>query len=282
MGRLVLYYIIIGVLLAGGAFMIFRATPDYGLWPVEYLIPAIFLEGALGLFLLASCMHMGRGTSMLGKNLTSGQVPLWSYILWWPFHTSVRVWLAVYPLVTTKRTNITEIHPGWFVGGWRVWQEEAFKNQQWAAVLDMTCEFPRRLHNVGHYMALPTWDGLSPSPPEISRAVNFLVEHANGPNPLLVHCAYGRGRSVTVLVAALVQAGFHENWHEACAYVKKLRPEVNLFPDCAQALENWEHEFKKSREQKKLPQQEQDNENVQNDKTTRPKRKSRRKADIDE
>ena len=60
------------------------------------------------------------------------------------------------------------------------------------------------------------------NPPEkIEEAATFAVE-ARKKGDVLVHCAHGRGRSTTLMCAALVKAGLFATWEDA--FEKGIKP----------------------------------------------------------
>lgn len=171
-------------------------------------------------------------TPLLGKR-EDGTLPWWSIGLFWPWHLFVRG-LARVNRRLRGGPRYSEVHPGWWVGGW---PDEASPEIDGAAILDLTCELPRRRD--GAYLCVPTWDGTAPTLDGLERAVAWAVERREAGERVLIHCAHGRGRSVTVLVAALVAAGLHPTWQAAYAHVQTVRS-VLLTRDQQALLERWE------------------------------------------
>ena len=97
------------------------------------------------------------------------------------------------------------------------------------AVLDLTCELvvPARLRSRTTYLCLPVLDVTAPSPAQLDRAVAF-VSAEQARHPVYVHCAVGRGRSATVLVAWALADGRAVTVDDAEAYVRAARPVVRL------------------------------------------------------
>jgi protein-tyrosine phosphatase len=54
------------------------------------------------------------------------------------------------------------------------------------------------------YLAIPTLDATSPTPAEITRAVDTILATKGA---AFIHCAFGHGRSATVAAALLVRRG---------------------------------------------------------------------------
>jgi hypothetical protein len=74
------------------------------------------------------------------------------------------------------------------------------RGTHWSAVVDITNELPR-LSDCPRYLNIPSWDGTPPTADQIQAAVQFIKESRG---QTLVHCAHGKGRSVTVVVAFLI------------------------------------------------------------------------------
>lgn len=115
----------------------------------------------------------------------------------------------------------SEVIPGLYVGGWPSARSVTF------AQLDCTCELPRRGQSSA-YVCEPMLDGLPVGLPALSRAVRQVVAWRAAGKTVLVHCAFGHGRSVAVTVAVLVLEGRATSVDEALAMVHALRPGARL------------------------------------------------------
>jgi hypothetical protein len=113
------------------------------------------------------------------------------------------------------------------------------------------------------YLNVACWDGTPPSPTALDVAAAHCAATAAGwaatpaggvagpagvaraqrADPVLVHCAHGRGRSTTVLVAALVKHGCFATWQQAFAHCQAKRPCVKLNAKMRAALADWASEF---------------------------------------
>ena len=196
-----------------------------------------------------------RGMSIIGKNRATGTIPMWSYIIFFPFHIPTMLYTKIHtntfymkqpdkqvrdtkdesPSSSSNRNSTakvkvpvaTEVQPGWWVGGCYGHK----LNKDWAGVIDLTVEFPEKCYERSlFYLSLPTWDGVPCTPEQLEYATNFalnakskkeeqLQQSSDGNNKvvgdILVHCAHGRGRSTTVMCACLVKAGLFKHWEEA-------------------------------------------------------------------
>lgn len=205
-------------------------------WAAMILKYSTVLNGAIACLFKAEV-----GMGMIGKNPENGQIPLWSYILYFPFHFPSILYTRIHA-AKDKRKKVpvpvaSEVQPGWYVGG--MYADELDK--QWGGVIDLTVEFPERCFNsTKSYKLVATWDGVPPSPEKIEEAAAFAVE-ARKKGDVLVHCAHGRGRSTTLMCAALVKAGLFQTWEEAFEQgIKPQRQVCKLNKRMKSALAEWQ------------------------------------------
>lgn len=79
---------------------------------------------------------------------------------------------------------------------------------------------------------------------QIKEGVDFFKEKIDAKETVYVHCKAGRGRSTAIVLAYLLTYGLGEqkfkDYDEAYAYVKQLRPQINLNPrQKATVVEYW-------------------------------------------
>lgn len=88
------------------------------------------------------------------------------------------------------------------------------------------------------YLQLKVYDILIPPPEIIDEGVEFIRKHVEDDKVVLIHCAKGRGRSVTLLAAYLMR---HEGmtFDEADKLLSEKRPLSNLQSRHRAALESW-------------------------------------------
>lgn len=217
---------------------------------------------------IAVLFKLRRGTALLGKDRERGTIPWWSYALFFPFHGPTYAYTHFHTLHGTMRPPYaageegagtkeadrvtvpvaSEVQSGWWVGGCYAHR----LGKQWAGVVDLTTEFPERCRpHTARYLCLPTWDGVPCSPVQLEEAAAFCLEAreawtrerggAGGPPQVLVHCAHGRGRSTTVMCAALVKAGAFATYEEALEEgIRPGRPCCKLNKMMRASLAEWQ------------------------------------------
>lgn len=220
--------------------------------------------------IIAVLFKLRRGMSLIGKDREKGTIPLWSYLLFFPFHapTYAYTWIHTrygkmkpyakgadakqkHKMAKVTVPVASEIQPGWWVGG-------CYANQlakKWAGVVDLTVEFPERCRSdTLRYLCMPTWDGVPASPEQLEKAATFCVEarenwlllknkgEVQGDPNILIHCAHGRGRSTTVMCAALIKMGMFSDFQEALEKgIKPGRPCCKLNSMMRKNLTDWQN-----------------------------------------
>eukprot|EP00310_Coccolithus_braarudii_P011056 CAMPEP_0183364624 /NCGR_PEP_ID=MMETSP0164_2-20130417/81078_1 /TAXON_ID=221442 /ORGANISM="Coccolithus pelagicus ssp braarudi, Strain PLY182g" /LENGTH=202 /DNA_ID=CAMNT_0025539961 /DNA_START=66 /DNA_END=674 /DNA_ORIENTATION=- len=178
------------------------------------------------------------GMGLIGKSPETGQLPAWSLLVWSAFHLFnwAYTWIHHHLRKSNGTAVATEVVPGWWIGG----RYGAALKRKWALTIDLTCEFPEGCRSTSaEYLLVPCWDGVPPSAEQIERAAQAAARcHTLG--HVMVHCAHGRGRSTTVMVACLVRAGFFSSWEDAFVAVKNRRPVVALNKKMRTALNQWQ------------------------------------------
>ncbi len=212
-----------------------------------------------------------RATSLFGKSSTGSLAPH-AYLLLWPYLVAYRCLIRLHRYTRRYEPVSSRIAPGFFLSGW-VDDERHLKdagcNCVSVAVVDLTCELPRSVFNTTpnttstvslcpfttrstaapasacgpqapvHYLCVPTFDRLCPSPSSLRASVDWaLTQRASGKD-VVVHCAFGHGRSATVLLACLLASGVANSVAEGVAMMKRLRPHVELTPDQKVGIELW-------------------------------------------
>lgn len=183
-----------------------------------------------------------KGMSVVGKDASTGKIPLWSYVLFIGFHipTYFYTWLHTELGLRAGVPVATEVVKGWWLGGR---YGNRLGKSQWAGTVDLTVEFPESCRDTSEgYLLIRCWDGVPPTPAQLEEAAVFCAE-ASKRGDVMVHCAHGRGRSTTVIVAALVRAGLFATWNEAFAACQVKRSVVKLNSKMRAALTAWDHTY---------------------------------------
>jgi hypothetical protein len=149
-----------------------------------------------------------------------------SWVVLSPLHAANQVKLRVVRALRSDRP-FDEIQPGLFLGRRLAGREAGLTN--FRTVLDLTSEFtePEALRGASNYLCLPVLDHTPPTLEQIRQALVFLKAH-QGDAPILVHCAFGRGRSALVVAAFLIQQGKATNAADAVTQLQRARPGVKL------------------------------------------------------
>mmetsp|Transcript_13252 Transcript_13252/g.17336 ORF Transcript_13252/g.17336 Transcript_13252/m.17336 type:complete len:251 (+) Transcript_13252:31-783(+) len=188
---------------------------------------------------IAALFKLRWGMGLLGKDQITGQIPTWSYILWFPFHYPTLLYTHLHNKKDQNKKPpvppASEVLPGWWVGGC---YGHLIENIKWAGVVDLTSEFPETTENDA-YLLVASWDGVPPNPEKLEEAATFANE-AHKKGHVLVHCAHGRGRSTTVMCAALVKAGEADTYEEALKLIQKGRSVCKLNSSMRKALSAWQ------------------------------------------
>jgi protein-tyrosine phosphatase len=233
-------------------------NPGLALWkyvPVLILGYSTILNGVI-----AALFKMELGMALIGKDRKTGQIPNWSYVLFFPFHLPTLLYTHIHTLHSTYKVErdgkttdemvpfATEVQPGWWVGG--CYADKLDKD--WAGVIDLTVEFPEScINRTRAYLSTPTWDGVPATAEQLEEAADFAVSASKMGGDILVHCAHGRGRSTTVMCACLVKAGLFRTWEEA--FEKGIKPQrsvCKLNRRMKQALTEWQTNYMDDRSKK--------------------------------
>mmetsp|Transcript_1922 Transcript_1922/g.2687 ORF Transcript_1922/g.2687 Transcript_1922/m.2687 type:complete len:288 (-) Transcript_1922:59-922(-) len=199
---------------------------------------------------IAALFKLEIGMSILGKDRQLGTIPEWSYVVFFPFHIPTILYTNIHSLIGThivekdgkmvrERVPVaTEVQPGWWVGGCHSHELK----KEWAAVIDLTVEFPEScINNTQAYFSIPTWDGVPGSPEELEEAATFALGASQQGGDILIHCAHGRGRSTTVMCACLVKSGLFKTWEDAFEQgIKPQRSVCKLNSRMKENLTKWQ------------------------------------------
>ncbi|MEK7269775.1 MAG: hypothetical protein AAB215_02405 [Planctomycetota bacterium] len=163
---------------------------------------------------VAALAYLLQRPSLLLKH-RAAQVVLWPYVA---FARAVAAAAQRGGLLERQ-----EVVPGLWVGAWPRRGAPGF------AQLDLTAEMPRR-GEAARYRCIPMLDGAAPRPEAYREAVTQAVAWRREGLDVLVHCAYGHGRSVAVVVGVLLAEGIADDLPSAQAMVQRVRPRARMSP----------------------------------------------------
>ncbi|KAG0560395.1 hypothetical protein KC19_10G177900, partial [Ceratodon purpureus] len=201
-------------------------------------------------FTAAIAAHPRINYTGLFRKSREGAFPWWSYAAFYPYLLTLRAYVHARRFLSQEPV-FTEVEPGLFVGGWPALQRDVPPGLR--GVVDCTCELPRNsCVNELPYLCVPIWDTRGPQPVEIENAVQWaLKQRGESGHPVLVHCAFGHGRSVTIMCALLITLGVCDTWQNAETYIKRSRPRARLNKGQKESLKEWQSVFA-SKQEKKL------------------------------
>ncbi|MCO5559768.1 hypothetical protein L7F22_013371 [Adiantum nelumboides] len=217
--------------LLGVAYSLWRRVP----WPV--LVPLV--QTSVIEFVVAVSAHPTFNFVNLFRKSKDGYFPWWSHVLYF-WYMSMSKGYVYARRRQTSESAFTEVSRGLYVGGWPFQTSDVPPGNP--ALIDCTCELPRS-KCVGDlpYLCVPTWDSRAPLATDIQKAVEWASDKMTRENrPIFVHCAFGHGRSVTVMCALLVALGVVESWEAANKLIKDRRPRINMNQLQRQSFERWQ------------------------------------------
>lgn len=147
-----------------------------------------------------------------------GKARRWRWLLGPYALTAMGVARAAQRLGVSERS---EVVPGLWVGGWPRTQSDTF------CQLDCTSELGRR-GRAEAYRCVPMLDGVAVPERELRAAVSQVQTWRAEGRQVLIHCAFGHGRSVAVACAVMVLEGQAATLEAALALVKTHRPGARL------------------------------------------------------
>lgn len=173
-----------------------------------------FIWAGLGT-LWVSFAYWVQNPRLLGKQ----DVPRFSLVALFPYHLAAQGSARV--AAKLMRQTQVALVPGLWVGGW------PYRGAAEYAQLDLTAELPRR-GTALRYACFPMLDGAPAHQAHYLAALHQALQWRDEGLPVLVHCAYGHGRSVAVCIGILVVEGHAPNWKAAHQLVLRLRPRARM------------------------------------------------------
>lgn len=175
-------------------------------------------------FSVVAIAYAGNNPRLLFKS-KDGSHSLWAWVLLWPYF--LLAWVSFYLYwLTSREAAATEIAP-------RIWlsrrlspKEIQTSRVRWDAIIDLAAEFDRS-HVAGPiYLSLPVLDGMPPSIEQLRKGIRWMEEHKE--DRVLIHCALGHGRSVSLIVAWLIANQRFSTIEECLYFLKSKRPGIGL------------------------------------------------------
>lgn len=137
------------------------------------------------------------------------------------------LWRKIYGAIAKKPTNFSWVIEGMLAGsGMPTSREEMdwVRENGIKAVLTLTEEpLPEQWLNNIYYLHVPTVNGSSPDIEDIEKAVDFIDKNLQNKKSVMVHCAAGKGRTGTILVAYMMKFR-RMNIKGAIEEIRSLRP----------------------------------------------------------
>eukprot|EP00123_Amoebidium_parasiticum_P020336 comp4783_c0_seq1/m.920 comp4783_c0_seq1/g.920 ORF comp4783_c0_seq1/g.920 comp4783_c0_seq1/m.920 type:complete len:244 (-) comp4783_c0_seq1:133-864(-) len=183
-----------------------------------------------------------RSVSCFGKD-ANGNISFPWRIFWWPWRFLLRIALKVFRGQIKKKgwEEVSSLDGAWIITSYPGPNADELLKYHPLAVIDATADLPRHpIFKNCPYLNIPSLDGQAPLPEQVEMAAMWAAEKRKEGYIVLVHCAFGIGRSTLLLCAAMVAAGAMGTWEDAYAYIRERRPVVVLNPEYVRALKEWE------------------------------------------
>jgi len=169
------------------------------------IVPKFVFGNASLSFFLAALGYGGLGPRVFLKRI-DGSVPFWGYLLHWPHF--MFYWLTFIILQFTDSTPpYAHVAENLFLGRVPTFLDRPkIREIGIANVLDLACEFPepRFLRDSPRYVCIPLMDTEAPRLRQLEEAVDWISRSVLS-GPTFVHCAFGHGRSVTLVAGYLLR-----------------------------------------------------------------------------
>ena len=193
------------------------------LWPAGVLI---FIG-------IAHICFPKRGVKILGKSTTNGSLPWLQSTLFFPYLLSAWIgWAVRCAYLRIKREPIcSKVWDGVYVGRYPLFSSRI--PDEVTVVVDLTTEFPG-VYGEREYYGCFAFDTDTPDPTEWYAVATQIAKcHAKG-EKILVHCAYGHGRSgVTAALAMLLASEPPKDvssFEAARTFLRQGRPCIQWYP----------------------------------------------------
>lgn len=216
-------FIVLGIVLACQAWWL--ATEATGVWWGLVAAESYLAASSIALGLVYTLRHAGlpvedvflrRGWSRVARGLLL------------PYQGLAGFTLHLYRRLD-REEMMNQVAPRLYVGRLPFPSEHGWLGELGiTAVLNLCAEFPRlsrlRTSPDREVEYLPIFDGSAPSDRQFQRAVDWVAKQYGEGRTVLIHCAQGHGRSVTIAAAALCRLGLAADAAEALAKIRGARP----------------------------------------------------------
>jgi protein-tyrosine phosphatase len=205
-----------------GIALILMSLPWLALAGWEPLLLAPLVWGTAS-FSVVGLGYLGLGPRVLGKR-DDGTLSPARVALLLPFFFASAILYQLHRLVRGR--PVDHVGDGIYVAG-RLAPREVPESAK--VVVDLTAELaePRAIRERVRYLLLPTLDGCAPElSPRARELVDTLV--AMHDEHIVVHCAFGHGRSAAVAAAVLIERGHAEDVDAAEAMMRRGRPQIRM------------------------------------------------------
>ena len=210
----------------GGLYFIFAAILGFFTVMVSNVVLEILLFWtALGAVWFGLGYLTGRG-ELLFKS-PKGRLPIVIRALLFPILVGVTLY-NYFARKADQSPAFQEIREGVWLGRRLLLSDlNTFSELGIKSVLDVTAEFDAlsEIHLIEgmHYLNIPVMDHDTMQLAQLKRAVSWMHEQRRANRAVLVHCALGQGRSVTVLLAFLKTLSPEKSYEELLDEVKHIR-----------------------------------------------------------
>jgi len=188
-----------------------------------FAIVLLWMSAAFGLVALA---YQLAAPGLLMKP-ADGRQRWFSIFILWPYLLFAHFSFWNYRLFARTNVAFAEVAPGvWF--GRRLLASEVVRAAvPWTSVVDLAAEFGRAPIRVAHYLSLPLMDGSACDSSALLSACDWIDEHVEA-GPLLVHCAFGHGRTGSVILTWLLRTGRVTSIDRGIDLLRTLRPSFGI------------------------------------------------------
>ncbi len=212
----------------GYIYLIFSALVAVVSFFTPFLVQVVLIWIALSSLYYAIAYLRDFG-EMLRKN-KGGRLPVYMKIVLFP----VLLGATVFNLVARSKDNVPplqEIRDGLWLSRRLVFTDlKLLKESPINAVLDVTAEFDaietQFMGKEVEYLNIPVMDHHSPRKSQLEMAVRWIDQQRKDGKEVLIHCALGQGRSVTVLLAYLKFLDPKATYQDLIDEVRKIRTNV--------------------------------------------------------